>query len=86
MRVNATQSAQAASPQAEIGEIGDNDFAIVADDHKSHGALTIDDHRQLPIELAGMLGQIARQLRRDDLSGRDPAAVDAFQRLDLAWF
>ncbi len=82
--MDAAQAAQAAAAEAEGGEVGDDDLAVVADDDVDDGPLAVDDHPELAAQLEGALAQVAGQFRSDQLIGGDAPAVDPLQGLELA--
>ena len=82
--VHEPQAAQAVRAGAGAADVGQGELAGVADHHRLHVALAVEEHADLPVRLAGDLGEVARQLGRDDLAGVDAAAVGAAQRVQLA--
>jgi len=49
-----------------------------------HGAAAVDQDADLATEVARELGQLARELVRDEAVGRKAAAIEPFERVDLA--
>ena len=83
MGMNAAQAPQAAAPQAETAQVGNDDLTVVADDDIFHRPLAIDDDPQLAMEFRGTFGQIPGQLAGNYLGGRDAAMINPLQSLDL---
>ena len=82
--VHEPQAAQAVGSGASAPDVGERELAGVADHDPLHVALAVEQHADLTVRLPGDLGEVARQLGRDDLSGVDAAAVGAAECVQLA--
>ena len=81
--MDAAQAPQAAAAEAIAAEIRDDDLPVVTDDDVQHRPLAVENDADLPVQLPGALGEIARQFRTDQLAGGNPSPVDALERLQL---
>ena len=83
------QQAQAAEP-APTGsgatQIRDEQPLGVPDDHVGDRAAPIHQHADLSADAEGQLGQVAGQLRTDDLVGLDAPAIQVAQRPQVGRF
>ena len=84
MGVDAPQTLEPAFAAAVTAEVGDEDLFVVTYDSEDNLTLAVDDNPDLASYFLGELGEVAGELRRDDLLGGDPAAVDPLQSLYLA--
>ena len=76
VRVDGAQAAEAVLADARALEVGPLDAARVADDDGLDVALAVDERADLPARLVRKLGELARELGRDDLLRRDAARVE----------
>jgi len=83
MGVDAVQPLEPPFAAAVAAEVGDDDLLVVPDDGKADLPLAVDNNPDLASDFPGELGEVAGELRGDDLVGGDPAAVDPLQSLDL---
>lgn len=78
MRVDGAQAAEATLADARAFEVGPLDAAGVADDDRLDVTLAVDERADLPPRLVRKLGELARELGRDDLLRRDAPRVELF--------
>ena len=83
VRVHEPEAAQAALPGAAAADVGQLELARVADDDGLDVALAVEEHANLAVGLARDLGQVARELGRDNRAGVDAAAVGAAEGVEL---
>jgi hypothetical protein len=76
VRVDGAQAAEATLADARALEVGPLDAARVADDDRLDVALAVDERADLAPRLVRELGELARELGRDDLLRRDAARVE----------
>jgi hypothetical protein len=83
VRVDGAQAAEAPLADARALEVGPLDAARVADDDGLDVALAVDERAYLPPRLVRELGELARELGRDDLLRRDAARVELLDAPEL---
>ena len=83
VRVHEPQAAEAALAGAAAADVGQLELARVADDDRLDVALAVEEDADLPVGLVRDLGEVARQLGRDDRAGVDAAAVGAAEGVEL---
>ena len=66
-----------------VGEVGKDDFAVVADHHVQDRPLAVKHQADLTAQLPRQFGQFPGQLRGDDQLGGDTAAGQPLKGLDL---
>jgi hypothetical protein len=81
--VDGAQAAEAALADARALEVGPLDAARVADDDRLDIALAVDERADLPPRLVRKLGELARELGRDDLLRRDAPRVELLDTPEL---
>jgi hypothetical protein len=83
VRVDGAQAAEAPLADARALQVGPLDAARVADDDRLDVALAVDERADLPPRLVRKLGELARELGRDDLLRRDAARVELLDAPEL---
>ncbi len=83
MGMDAAQPSKPAFGAAKGAEVGNDDLFVVADEGENDLALAVDDDPYLASDFERELGEETGKLKGDDLLGRDAAAVDPLQGLDL---
>ena len=78
------QAAQTHLARAGAADVRQLELVGVADHDLLDLALAVEQHADLPVGLARQLGEVAGQLRADDLVRRDAAAVGVAQLVQLA--
>jgi len=86
VRVDGAQAAESPLADARTFEVGPLDAARVADDDRLDVALAVDERADLPPRLVRKLGELARELGRDDLLRRDAARVELLDAPELVGF
>ena len=81
--VDQPQAAEAVRAGAAAPDVGQGELAGVADHDPLDVALAVEQHADLAADLAGDLGEVARQLGRDHLVGVDAPPVGAAQGVEL---
>jgi hypothetical protein len=81
--VDGAQAAEAPLADAGALEVWPLDAARVADDDRLDVALAVDERADLPPRLVRELGELARELGRDDLLRRDAARVELLDAPEL---
>ena len=81
--MDGAQAAEAPLADARALEVGPLDAARVADDDRLDVALAVDERADLPPRLVRKLGELARELGRDDLLRRDAARVELLDAPEL---
>jgi hypothetical protein len=81
--VNAAQAAKAVGGDARAAQVGQLDPFRVADDDGFDVALPVDERAELPSGLVREFGELARELRSDDLLRRDAPRVELFDAPEL---
>jgi hypothetical protein len=76
VRVYGAQAAESALADARALEVGPLHAARVADDDVLDVALAVDERAYLPPRLVRKLGELPRELGRDDLLRRDAPRVE----------
>ncbi len=84
VRVHEPQAAETDLTGAGAADVRQLELVRVADDHPLDLALAVHEHADLPVQLPGLLGEVAGELGAHDLVGRDPAAEGVPERLQLA--
>jgi len=82
--VHQAQPAEADLAGAGAADVGQLQLVGVADDDPLHVALAVQQHADLAVDLPRQLGEVAGQLRADDVVRADAAAVGVPQPLQLA--
>ncbi len=83
MCVDAAQAAEAFGADARAAQVGPLDAASVADDDVFDVAFAVDQCAELAAGFVREFGQLARELRRDDLLRRDAARVELLNAAQL---
>ena len=83
VRVDGAQAAEAVGADARALQVGPLDAARVADGDVLDVALAVDEGAELAARLVREFGELARELGRDDLLGRDAARVELFDAPEL---
>ena len=81
--MDGAQAAEAPLADARALEVGPLDAARVADDDRLDVALAVDERADLPPRLVRELGELARELGRDDLLRRDAPRVELLDAPEL---
>ncbi|MFL6254477.1 MAG: hypothetical protein ACJ74T_05620 [Pyrinomonadaceae bacterium] len=81
--MDGAQAAKASLADARALEVGPLDAACVADDDRLDVALAVDERADLAPRLVRKLGELARELGRDDLLRRDAPRVEFFDAPQL---
>ncbi len=83
VRVDGAQAAETPLADARALEVGPLDAARVADDDRLDVALAVDERADLAPRLVRKLGELARELGRNDLLRRDAARVKLLDAPEL---
>ena len=81
--VHQAQTAEPALAGAGAAHIRELQLAGVADHHRLHVPLAIEEDADLPVGLERHLGEVPGELRRDDHPGVDAASVGAAEGVEL---
>jgi hypothetical protein len=77
--VDQAEPPEASDASAEPPDVGEAQVGRVADDDVADRAVSPDQDADLAADLPRDLGEMPRQLRRDELAGRDAAAVGSLE-------
>ncbi len=83
MGVDAAHAAQPSGKGAVLVQLGQENRLEVADHHIGNLAAAVDQQTNLALNFERQLRQVARQLRGDQKFGRDFAAVEILQTLEM---
>jgi hypothetical protein len=84
--MQAAQAIEPRLPQTRTIQHGQDDLRRIADDDVFNVAFAIDEHADLPTDFMRDLCQLAREFRRNNLSGRYAALVELFEPFELVGF
>ena len=70
MRVETPQTAKPSLGDTQPLQVRQHDLACIADDDPLHFTFPIDEDADLPVELAGDLGELAREIVSHELTRR----------------